>query len=51
MDNVKFEGGKLVPADAGKPASITVELQSPYVLSRGTGTAEMVSDAPLHRFD
>jgi hypothetical protein len=35
-DNVKCDGGKLVPAQAGKPASVTVRLQSPYVLCKTT---------------
>ena len=38
-DNVMVAGGKLIPADSTKPASITVALQSPYVMSRGHGSA------------
>lgn len=37
--NVRLAGGKLVPVDAGKPASVTVELQSPYVMTRASGQA------------
>jgi len=33
-ENVKVAGGALVPADASKPASVTVRMQSPYVMSR-----------------
>ena len=39
-ENVKVAGGELAPAVAGKPASITVELQSPYVMTRASGQAE-----------
>ena len=39
-DNVKCAGGSLVPVDAAKPASVTVRLQSPYVLCKTTGTAD-----------
>ena len=35
-DNVKLAGGKLAPADPSKPASITVRLQSPYIMSRAS---------------
>ena len=46
-DNVKVAGGKLVPTDASKPASITVALQSPYIMSRGKGSAEGVTKAEI----
>lgn len=38
--NVKVAHGQLVPAEAGKPASITVELQSPYVMTKASGQVE-----------
>ena len=46
-DNVKLADGKLVPADAGKPASITVALQSPYVMARASGRADGVDKAEI----
>jgi hypothetical protein len=39
-ENVKVADGKLVPVAAGKPASITVELQSPYIMTKASGQAE-----------
>jgi hypothetical protein len=39
-DNVKLVDGQLVPAEAGRPAMLTVRLQSPYVMSRASGKAE-----------
>ncbi len=38
--NVKVADGQLLPAEAGKPASITVELQSPYVMVQAKGQAQ-----------
>ena len=38
-DNVELVAGKLVPANADRPASITVSLQSPYIMTRATGKA------------
>ncbi len=38
--NVKFANGALVPAQAGTPGSVTVLLQSPYIMTRATGAAE-----------
>ncbi len=38
-ENVKFVGGKLLPESSGRPASITVALQSPYIMSRASGKA------------
>jgi len=35
--NVKWEGGRLVAADASKPASVTASLQSPYVMAKASG--------------
>jgi hypothetical protein len=39
-ENVKYEKGALVAAQAGSPASVTVLLRSPYVMTRATGAAE-----------
>ncbi len=47
QDNVKLAEGKLVPADPSRPGSITVELQSPYVMSRGSGSAEGADSAEI----
>jgi hypothetical protein len=38
-ENVKVEGGALVPADAAKPASVTVNFESPYAIVKIVGTA------------
>ena len=38
-DNVKVVAGKLVPADTSRSSSITVALQSPYIMTRATGKA------------
>ncbi len=46
-NNVKVAGGKLVPAEPGKPASITVELACPYVMTRATGRAPGVDKAEI----
>ncbi len=46
-DNVKAAGGALVPADAGRPASLTVELRSPYVLTRASGRADGADTAEV----
>jgi len=35
--NVKLQDGKIVPADPAKPASITVVLSSPYVMTQARG--------------
>ncbi len=45
QDNIKLQGGKLVPADASRPASITVELQSPYLMTQASGEARGASAA------
>ena len=42
VDNVKVAGGAIVPAEAGKPASVTVLLQSPYILTQAFGSAKGV---------
>lgn len=46
-DNVKVADGKLVPADAEKPATITVPLQLPYVFVRASAEAAGVDKAEL----
>jgi len=38
-DNVKHAGDALVPAEAGKPASLVLHLASPYLLTRAQGEA------------
>lgn len=38
--NVKVAKGQLMPADASKDASIIVELQSPYVMTKASGKAD-----------
>ncbi len=38
-ENVKWEPGRLTPVNAGQPASITVRLQSPYVMTQAKGLA------------
>ena len=47
FENAKIAGGKVVPIDASKPATITMELRSPYIMSRATGTAEGLDAADL----
>ncbi|MDB5390884.1 MAG: hypothetical protein JWM11_6530 [Planctomycetaceae bacterium] len=39
-DNVKWSAGSLVPVDFSRPGSITLQLQSPYVMSRASGRAD-----------
>ncbi|KKK80605.1 hypothetical protein LCGC14_2821820, partial [marine sediment metagenome] len=46
-DNVKVAGGKLVVAEAGRPGSITVSLQLPYIMSRATGQADGADKAEI----
>ncbi len=46
-ENVKAQGGALVPAEAGKPASVTVLLASPYVMTRARGAAEGCEKAEI----
>lgn len=40
VENVKILDGRIVPAESNKPASVTVLLQSPYVLTKASGSAE-----------
>ena len=47
VENAKATGGAVVPAEAGRPASITVLLASPYILSRARGEAEGVEKAEI----
>lgn len=46
-DNVQWEAGRLVPGEAIKPASITLRLQSPYVITRTRGAANGADKAEL----
>jgi hypothetical protein len=46
-DNVKWSAEGLVPADAARPASITLRVQSPYVISRATGQAAGADSAEI----
>ncbi|MDB5356086.1 MAG: hypothetical protein JWN24_2539 [Phycisphaerales bacterium] len=46
-DNVKVAGGQLVPADPSRAASVTVELRSPYLISRASGKVEGADAAEL----
>ena len=39
QDNVQWQAGRLVPKDIAQAASITVRLQSPYVITRAAGLA------------
>lgn len=39
-ENVKCSDGALVPAEAGRPGSVTLLLQSPYVMVKASGVAE-----------
>ena len=38
-ENVKYAASALVPAEAGKPGSVTVNLASPYILTKASGEA------------
>ncbi|HVW03283.1 MAG TPA: hypothetical protein VHB77_23170, partial [Planctomycetaceae bacterium] len=40
IENVKLDQGALVPAEAGKPARVTVQLQSPFIFTQAHGSAE-----------
>lgn len=46
-DNVKWTKGQIAPADAARPASITIHLQSPYIMTRARGRAPGVSKAEV----
>ncbi len=40
IENVALEGGRLVPAEDGKPGRFIVEMSSPYVVSKATARIE-----------
>jgi hypothetical protein len=46
-DNVRLGNGKLMPADSSRPGSITVALQSPYVITRASGRADGAERAEI----
>jgi len=50
-DNVKWSKGRLAPADPAKPASITVPLASPYILSRAYGSGDGIDKAEVSTDD
>jgi len=45
--NVRWSPGRLAPADAARPASITVRLQSPYIMSRAKYAAPGIDKAEI----
>jgi hypothetical protein len=45
--NIKWSKGQLAPADASKPAWITVKLQSPYIMTRAGGKAAGIDKAEI----
>ncbi len=42
VENVRVADNSLVPAEAGRPARVTLRLQSPYILTQAGGSAEGV---------
>ena len=44
VENVRVANGGLVPAEPEKPARVTVLLQSPYILTQGSGFADGVEN-------
>ena len=46
-DNVRWSRGRIAPADASRPASISVYLQSPYIMTRGRGQAAGADKAEI----
>jgi hypothetical protein len=40
VENVKVSANGLIPADSGRPARVTVRLQSPYILTQAGGSAD-----------
>jgi hypothetical protein len=46
-DNVKVSDGALLPVDPSRPASITVSLQSPYLMTRASGQADGIDQAEI----
>jgi hypothetical protein len=49
VENVKVENGSLVPAEAGKPACVTVPLQSPYIFTQAHGSGEGIEAFEISR--
>jgi hypothetical protein len=47
IENVKATVGGLVPTEAGKPARVSVLLQSPYILTQGRANAEGVEKCEI----
>jgi len=45
--NVKWSRGQLAPSDPSKPGSITVRLQSPYIMTRAKGKAAGIDKAEI----
>ena len=46
-DNVRYSDKVLVPADAAKPASVVLRVESPYILTRASGQAEGADSAEV----
>lgn len=46
-ENASVVDGRLVPADPGKPGRVTVRLQSPYIMTQGSGIAEGVQQCEV----
>ena len=46
-ENAKIAGGRLVPADPSRPATITVELKLPYVFVKARGEADGADKAEV----
>jgi hypothetical protein len=40
VENVKYADKSLVPVEAGKPATVVVQLMSPYILTKASGEAD-----------
>ncbi|HUU09551.1 MAG TPA: hypothetical protein VM431_03320 [Phycisphaerae bacterium] len=47
VENARQDGGRLVPAQAGKPASVTLLVASPYVMTKATGAARGAEKAEV----
>ncbi len=46
-ENVKWSKGRIAPADASRPASITICFQSPYIMTRGKGRVHSCDSAEI----
>lgn len=46
-ENVKWSKGRIAPEDPSRPASMTIHLQSPYVMTRGKGRAPGIDKAEI----